>query len=545
MRKFTLFLSAILSTTFLFAQLNSDTILPHVTVVNGILEGKNESGIRTFKGVPYAAPPVGTLRWREPQPAKNWTGIRKADAFGPRTMQLPLFGDMNFRSNGMSEDCLYLNIWTPAKKGNEKLPVLVYFYGGGLMAGDASEPRYDGESMARQGIVSVTVNYRLTVFGFFSHPELSKESPHHASGNQGLLDQAAALQWVQQNIAAFGGDSKRVTIGGESAGSFSVSAQMASPLSKKLINGAIGESGSLLGLTPLVSLADGEKMGVQFAESVGAKSLVELRAMPAEKILQATTKAGFGRFPVTVDGYFFPKQPTAIYEAGEQAHVPLLVGWNSEESGYRGLLGDDAPTVANYTKAVQKRAGNGATAMLAAYPAVTDADVIETATKLASDYFIGYSTWRWSDLQSQTGKQPVYRYLYMRPRPAMRAEMGNAKAGLAGGVIKDTSEVKTPPAPPATGAVHSAEIEYALGNLATNRVYDWQPDDEMVSQIMQSYFANFIITGNPNGLGVPAWQGVEKNKPATVMQIDVNTKAVTENHRDQYLFMQTTARDKK
>ena len=543
MKKLFLFLSAVLSATFLFAQVNSDTLPPRVTVANGILEGKVESGIRTFKGVPYAAPPVGNLRWREPQPMTNWTGVRKADAFGPRAVQLPLFGDMNFRSNGISEDCLYLNIWTPSKTGNEKLPVLVYFYGGGLMAGDASEPRYDGESMARRGIVSVTVNYRLTVFGFFSHPELTKESPHHASGNQGLLDEAAALQWVQQNIAAFGGDSKRVTIAGESAGSFSVSAQMASPLSKKLFNGAIGESGSLLGFTPLVSLSDGEKTGVQFAESLGAKSLAELRAMPAEKILQATTSAGFERFPITVDGYFFPKQPIAVYEAGEQAQVPLLVGWNSEESSYQGLLGDEAPTVENYTKAVQKKAGNGAAALLAAYPAATDADVIETATKLASDYFIGYSTWQWSDVQARTSKKPVYRYLYAHPRPQMRSEMGNAKAGLAGGIMKDTMGIKE--TPPATGAVHSAEIEYALGNLATNNVYDWQPADAEVSNIMQAFFVNFITTGNPNGLGVPAWQPVERNKPASLMRIDVNTKAVIEKHRDQYLLMQTMSAGKK
>ncbi len=214
---------------------------------------------------------------------------------------------MNFRSDGVSEDCLYLNVWTPSKTGKEALPVLVYFYGGGFMAGDGSEPRYDGESMARRGIVSVTVNYRLSVFGFYSHPELTKESPFHASGNYGLLDQSAALQWVRKNIAAFGGDPSRVTIAGESAGSFSVSAQMASPLSRKLINGAIGESGSLLGLNPTVTLAEGEKLGVQFAGSVNAKSLEALRAMPAQDLLQATSKQGFGRFPGSSGWIFFPK----------------------------------------------------------------------------------------------------------------------------------------------------------------------------------------------------------------------------------------------
>ena len=541
-KTFLLSLPAVLFCTMLFAQLNSDTVPPRVQVANGMLEGVNVSGIRTFKGVPYAAPPVGNLRWREPQPAQKWTGVRKADHFGPRAMQLPLFGDMNFRSDGMSEDCLYLNVWTPSKTGNEHLPVMVYFYGGGFVAGDGSEPRYDGESIARRGIVAVTVNYRLGVFGFFVHPELTKESPHHASGNEGLLDQSAALQWVQQNIAAFGGDSKKITIAGESAGSYSVSAQMASPLSRNIINGAIGESGSLLGLNPTASLADGEKLGVQFASSVNAKSLAELRALPAEQLLQATSKAGYGRFPVVVDGYFFPKQPIDIYKAGEQAKVPLLVGWNSQESGYQGILGNDAPTVENYTKAVQKMYGDQAQDILAAYHAANDEDVKQVATKLASDRFIAFSTWRWSDIQAQTSNKPVYRYMYARPRPQMRAEMGNAVAGLAGGVIKDSAAVKTAPPPPATGAVHSAEIEYALGNLATNRVYDWQPEDFEVSQIMQAFFVNFITTGNPNGLGVPNWQPVQKNQSAAVMRINVNTGAATEQHRDQYLMMEKMAK---
>ena len=215
------------------AQLNAQsTAAPRVKTANGTVEGTAEAGgLRSFKGIPFAQPPVGDLRWKEPQPVKNWTNVRSATKFGPRAMQRAVFGDMNFRSDGMSEDCLYLNVWTPAKSANERLPVLVYFYGGGFIAGDGSEPRYDGENMARKGIVTLTVNYRLGPFGFMAHPELTKESPNRASGNYGYLDQSAALRWVQQNIAAFGGDPKRVTIAGESAGSISVSAQMASPLS--------------------------------------------------------------------------------------------------------------------------------------------------------------------------------------------------------------------------------------------------------------------------------------------------------------------------
>ena len=221
----------------------------------GVVEGTTApNGVRAFRGIPFAAPPVGDLRWQPPQPVKPWEGVRKADRFGPRAMQRPIFGDMNFRSDGMSEDCLYLNVWAPAGTGEQRLPVLVYFFGGGFMAGDGSEPRYDGASMASKGVVAVTVNYRLNVFGFFAHPELTKESPHHSSGNYGLLDQSAALGWVRQNIAAFGGDPEKITIAGESAGSIAVCAQMASPLSKNLIAGAIGESGSPMGtLTPVAA----------------------------------------------------------------------------------------------------------------------------------------------------------------------------------------------------------------------------------------------------------------------------------------------------
>lgn len=510
---------------------------PRVQVANGILEGVQETGdLRSYKGVPFAAPPVGDLRWREPQPPKNWSGVRKADHFGPRAMQRAIFGDMNFRSDGVKEDCLYLNVWTPAKSAAEKLPVLVYFYGGGYMAGDGSEPRYDGEAMARQGIVTITVNYRLGVFGFMAHPELTKESPNRASGNYGLLDQQAALAWVQKNIAAFGGDPRRVTIAGESAGSTSVSAQMASPLSKNLIAGAIGESGSLLGTLTPTTLADAEALGAKFGESIGATTLAALRVMPADQLLETTARPTTPRFNICVDGYFFPKPVMAIFAAGEQAHVPLLAGWNSEESGYKGILGNDPPTMASFTKAVQKLYGDKATEVLKRYAPTSDADVEQVATDLAGDRFIGFSTWKWTDLQAQTGSRPVYRYLYARPRPAMVPEMGNATAGLAGGVVKNTNPAAPKQAPP-KGAVHSAEIEYALGNLGTNKVYAWTPDDQKVSQTMLAYFANFIKTGNPNKAGLPRWDAVTPGKPAPVMRIDVNTQALQETHRDRYMLL--------
>ena len=278
-----------------------------VKTANGVLEttAAPKDGVRSFKGIPFGQPPVGDLRWREPQPVKNWKGVRNADQFGPRCMQRTSPGaDYWFRSNGMSEDCLYLNVWTPAKSGDEKLPVLVYIFGGGFQNGDGSEPRYDGENMARKGMVAVAINYRTNIFGFFAHPELAKESPHHAAGNYGLLDQVAALRWVQQNIAAFGGDPKRVTVAGESAGSISVSALMASPLSKGLMAGAIGESGAMISSLPPQPLAEAEQRGVKFGDAAGANTLAALRAMTAEQIQEAATKVQGFRFGTTLRRLF-------------------------------------------------------------------------------------------------------------------------------------------------------------------------------------------------------------------------------------------------
>jgi para-nitrobenzyl esterase len=431
-------------------------------------------------------------------------------------MQRAIFGDMIFRSNGMSEDCLYLNVWTPAKSSREKLPVLVYFYGGGFIAGDGSEPRYDGESMARKGIVAVTVNYRLGVFGFFAHPDLTKESPHHASGNYGLLDQQAALEWVRHNIAAFGGDPMHVTIAGESAGSISVSAQMASPLSKGLFAGAIGESGSILGALSAVPLAEAEQAGVKFAAGLGLAekpTLSELRNMPAEKVLEATAKPGVPWFRPTVDGYFFPKSPFEIFTAGEQAKVPLLAGSNSEESGYMGVLGQQAPTVENYRKALERLYPGQGDEVFKLYPAADETQVKDAAQALAGDRFISYSTWKWVDLATKTARsEPTWYYLYCRPRPQTTSGSGH----------------------PSRGAVHSAEIEYALGNLHYNKVYEWTADDQKVSQVMQEYFANFIKTGNPNGPGLPDWPKFAEGKR---LVIDVNTHAEDDKAGARYEFL--------
>jgi para-nitrobenzyl esterase len=509
-----------------------------VKTANGLVEGILEkSGIRSFKGIPFAAPPVGDLRWKEPQPVKNWQGVLKAHEFAAKPMQTNVFGDMNSRARTISEDCLYLNVWAPAQKGKELLPVLVYYYGGGFVAGDASEPRYDGESMAQKGIVALTVNYRLGAFGFLAHPDLSKESPYNGSGNYGLLDQAAALRWVQQNIAAFGGDPKKVTIAGESAGSISVSALMASPLSKNLIAGAIGESGSILGALSATTLNEGEKIGVDFAKTINASSLPDLRALSADSILSASTKFGLFRFGRTIDGYFFPKSPYSIFEAGEQSHVPLLVGWNNEEMNYRMVMGNEKLTKENYTKVVTNLYGDKAHEVLKLYNPATDAEVERVATDLAGDRFIAFSTWKWADIQNKTGEKPVYVYLFERPRPEMVASMGNAVPGLAGGVQTNTN---APKPPPAKGAVHSAEIEYAMGNLATNKVYAWTTDDYKVSKVMQNYFVNFIKKGNPSGQGLPVWPAFGSKTPAPIMHINTQTRVEPEKYKDRYLFMDRT-----
>lgn len=419
--------------------------------------------------------------------------------------------------------------------------MLVYFYGGGFVAGDGSESRYDGESMAVKGILAVTVNYRLGVFGFIAHPELTKESPHHASGNYGLLDQLAALKWVHQNIAAFGGDPKRVTIAGESAGSVSVSAQMASPLSKNLIAGAIGESGSLLGTLAAISLKEGEQTGLNFAQANQANSLAELRAIPADKLLEAAAKFGLFRFSMTVDGYFFPKSPYTIYASGEQAHITLLAGWNSEETSFKAIMDNEELTTGNFSKAIQKLYPEHVEEVLKLYNPFNNEDVAQVATELASDRFIGFSTWKWIDMQVKTGTKPVYRYLFSRPRPAMMAAVGNPPPGLAGGV-KDTTRNQALKTPLAKGAVHSAEIEYAMGNLASNKVYNWTPDDYKVSKIMQEYFINFIKRADPNGPGLPAWPAVVSGKAVEYININVDTRLEKEKNRGRYLFMDEAAR---
>ena len=492
---------------------------PQVKTADGILEGVNESGVKVFKGVPFAAPPVGDLRWKAPQPVQKWDGVREAKQFGPNPMQQAVFGDMNFGTKEFSEDCLYLNIWTPAKTMDEKLPVLIYFNGGGLMAGSGSEPRYAGWSMARKGIVSITANYREGIFGFFAHPELSKETSYKGSGNYGFLDQVAAITWVKNNIAAFGGDPDRITIVGESAGSMSVSILMASPLCQGLFAQAMGSSGAVLNFNKISTLKEAEAAGEEKAKQIGCKSLKELRAMPAEELME---KAAVTSVPIyNVDNYFMPEQPVDIYAKGKQAQVPLLVGGNSCEMVPMAILAGKPATIDNLKAGARATFGDNVDKVFEMYGLLTDADVLsQKGVDLASDLFLAYSTWKWGHMHKLTGNSPVYRYYYSHPRPDMIDK--TKVAGLAGGVQeKKAGEPEAPKMP--AGAVHSADIEYAMGTLSTNLVFDWQPEDYWVSDIFQNYYVNFIKTGNPNGLGLPEWTPTNGQDVAPVMHIDVNT----------------------
>ena len=490
-----------------------------VKVEGGTLEGtvNADSSVRIFKGVPFAAPPVGNLRWQAPAPVQRWTGVRKADQFGNHCVQGQVFGDIIFRDPTMSEDCLNLTVWAPAKPAAARLPVYLWFYGGGFAAGGGDEPRYDGESFASRGIVVVNANYRLGIFGFFSHPELTKESPHHASGNYGLLDQVAALRWVQKNIAAFGGDPHKITIGGESAGSLSVSALMASPLSRDLFEQAIGESGSVLtavGGRGLPSLAESEQQGATFASSIGAHSLADMRAKSSDELLREASKrnGGFSGW-INIDGYFFPSDPAAIYAQGKQSKVPLLAGWNKDEVRMMVLLAPKKPTAASFREQLHTQFKDQADAALKLYPASTDEEAFQSAGDLASDNFIVYSTWKWIDMQAVTG-EPVYRFEFDRTVPIPDAQKGTGLKTL--------------------GSPHASELEYVFVTLPSKKA-DWQPDDQKVAETMNKYWANFIKTGNPNGSGLAQWP--DYTKTHEVMHLDTESQALPEAHRDRYEFL--------
>ena len=460
-----------------------------VPVEGGLISGTtNTAGnIHIFKGVPFAAPPLGALRWKAPQPVQPWLGVKPCTAFGPSPMQdapepFSMWSEeFLIRKEPISEDCLYGNVWTGAGTPTEKRPVLVWIYGGGFGSGGTNVPIYDGEAMAKKGIIFVSINYRVGIFGFFALPQLTKESGHNASGNYALMDQLAALKWVKKNIAAFGGDPNNVTIAGQSAGSMSVNALVASPLAKGLFHRAIGESGaSFTNENP--PLAKAEEDGTRLMASLKAASLTDLRAIPAATL----QKAGQGMHTPIIDGYVLPEPIVNIFKAGKENRVDLLTGWNQDE----GFVGQPK-SASDFKKEVEQKYGADAAALLKYYPANTDAEAARSQLDFSRDMIFGMQNYVWANRQSVQGTH-VYVYRFARKPPATG------------------EDVKY-------GAFHTGEVAYAYDNLAfVNR--PWEPVDHTLATEMSAYWANFARTGDPNGHGLPVWpRYTENNKQIMVL----------------------------
>jgi len=474
-----------------------------VRVDGGRLAGKESGGVVAYKAIPFAAAPVGQLRWKPPQPVTGWTGIRRADAFAPACMQtgVSMPGET---PPAVSEDCLYLNIWKPAHKGPAKA-VLVKIYGGGFSNGSGAMPLYWGDKLARQGIIVVTFNYRLGPFGFLAHPELTRESAAHTSGNYGLLDQIAALRWVQSNIAAFGGDPGRVTIVGQSAGANSVSILMASPLAKGLFQGAIAESGGLfepLKIAPPYLLPNAEKEGVAYATSLNAHSLAELRALPAEALLHG--KAG-NITHVILEPSVLPESPYDVFAAGRQNDVPLLVGSNANEAG--AMIPDlPATTAATVKDDLKKSFGflsdDLLAAALTAYPHETDLQARQARLGFERDIRFGWDMWSWARLQSKTGRNKVFYYYFDQTPPFPK-----------GSVYQDW------------GASHFSELWYVFDHLDQEN-WKWSPQDRYLAKAMSTYWVNFVKRGDPNGDHLPPWPNFTGEGPVQYLGSDIHSGAV-------------------
>jgi para-nitrobenzyl esterase len=439
------------------------------------VNGPDENGVFYYKGIPYAAPPVGPLRWRPPQPAVPWKGARAAQTLGTNAPQRALFPDIDAFADGQSEDCLFLNIWSSANPGEDrKLPCLFYIHGGGFAVGFGGEKRYDGAPLAKHGIVVITMNYRLNALGLLAHPALSAETG--SSGNFAMLDLVAALQWVKRNIASFSGDPDQVTIAGESAGSMFVSMLMASPLARGLYHRAIGESGAQFpSERPMANLKDAETFGTHFAARLQAKTADELRAVPVEAILDANPGLGF--WPI-VDGHFLTEKPVVTFEKGAQADVPLLAGWNRNE-GMNFNVMSFMPGAKSYASLVKTLYADKSKDILKLYPAGKKAQ--QSARELGADLVINHSTWAWLEAHRMTATSDVFRY---------RFDHGPSTTWF--------------PNEPEQGAFHSCEIPYILDNLDA---FDWKigPEDKMVAAMFSGYVINFVKTGNPNSEILPNW----------------------------------------
>jgi para-nitrobenzyl esterase len=452
---------------------------------SGLISGiaGSNSAVRVFRGIPYAAPPVGNLRWREPRPATHWDGVRKADQFGAICTQ-PAFRGANpsAKPPNTSEDCLFLNVWTAAASASERRPVMVWIHPGGYQTGSGSTPGFDGEALAKKGVVLVTINYRLGAFGFFSHPELTKESEHHASGNYALMDQAAALQWVQKNIAGFGGDPQRVTVFGDSAGSSSIANLMGSPRVKGLFQRAVGESGAWMGLslTPARTLAEAEQAGVKIAEGLHAQTLEELRAKPAEDLLKAGRAGG----PV-IDGWFLPEDVGSTFAQGKQNDVPLLAGSNKDE----GTFFLQPTTAEKFIERSRARFGDRADGFLKLYPAGSD-DEANVSQLVAFRDELAFVMRIWARAQTQTGHSKAFLYYFTHEPPPPAGATSRGGFG--------------------SGATHGAEAQYVFQNLLPPR--PWTDLDHQVSDMLSSYWVNFATNGDPNGKGLAKWPAFDDRK---------------------------------
>jgi para-nitrobenzyl esterase len=469
-----------------------------------------------YKGIPYAQPPIADLRWRAPQPVGKWRKILLAGDFGSHCIQSRTWPDMVFHDPGASEDCLTLNIWAPvpAAKHPAPLPVMVWIYGGGYTSGGTSESRQDGKFLAHRGVIVVSMNYRLGVFGFFTHPELTAESSHQTSGNYGLMDQAFAIAWVGRNIAAFGGDPANITIFGESAGSQSVSALMASPVANGLFAKAIGESGAgfYSPSNTLLLRQEAESLSVAWAERVfGSSKLFYLRNLTTDELLKAATAKTTPAPPYfgpVVDGYFLPDTQPHIYADGKQAHIPLLGGWNANES-----RPSKPPTADSFTVQAHVDFGPDALKFLAVYPATNDAQAVRSANDYAGDKFIAFSTWAWLEAQVKTGGAPVYRYFLDLGSPGDRNH------------------------PASMGAFHSDDIEYIFGTLDSRPEMALRPEDRALSELMGAYWTNFAKTGDPNRPGLPPWPVYNATGGWPVMHLDATPAAQPDTLRPRDLFL--------
>jgi para-nitrobenzyl esterase len=471
---------------------------PLAETAYGEVEGSREGDLAVFRGVPFAAPPVGDLRWRPPQPATAWEGVRPARDFAPSCFQNggPLTGGTP--QDQSSEDCLYLNVWTPATSTVDRLPVMVWIYGGGFSAGATSTALYSGEKLAGRGVVVVSIAYRVGPFGFLAHPRLSAESPDHVSGNYGLLDQIAGLEWVRDNIEAFGGDPANVTIFGESAGGISVSMLAASPLAAGTFRRAISESGGSFGAThspPLPGenvqrLDQAEGQGIRLEEALGAADLATMRAAPAADVQSASRGIDGVGWPV-MDGHVIPDDQYRLYEAGRYNDVPVLIGFNSDE----GALFGGAVTRADYEASVRDRYGPFADEILHAFPPDSDSDATQASRDLATDVMFGWHTVVWARLQSRTGSSPVYLYYFDQKRPYP----------------------ETSPLASAKGAPHASELAYVFDHLDQRPGTDWRPEDRVVAAAMADYWTNFAKTGDPNGSGLPPWPRFSEGEPMAMI----------------------------